>query len=178
MRSRNLGVFLLLATLSNMVWGGASTWTLDQVTFNDGKTLSGFFTYNDKAFPRFSNIQLSYFDGNSTHELKALEFGVADALIVSKSGAGTPGADLRFDPLLPSAQGEETYTNQTFRVWVGVYNGDNLDTSAGPLEDQTAQGRGRVPVPVPSLPISALLALIGLMAYACRRSLLKTHCAA
>lgn len=182
MLSRNLGVFLLLATLSNVVWGGASSWTLDQVTFGNGQTLSGSFSYNNEASPRFSNIQLSYFDGNSTHELSALQFGSAIRLIVSKSGDGTPGADLMFDPPLPSAQGEEAYADQKYTAYVGLYNAgrDNLDldTGAGPLEDQTAQGRGRVPVPVPALPITALLALIGLTAYACRRSLQKTHGAA
>lgn len=180
MLSRNLVVFLLLATLSTVVWGAASSWTLDQVTFDNGQTLSGSFSYNNEASPKFSDIQLSYFDGNSTHDLTVLEFGAAATLIVSKSGVGTPGADLRFDPPLPDAQGTETFSNQMYTAYVGLYNGSTLDTAtgAGPVEDQTAQGRGRVPVPVPTLPITAVLALIGLTAYACRRNLQKTRRAA
>ena len=84
-----------------------------------------------------------------------------------------------FDPPLPSAQGNETYADQTYTAYVGLYNAerDNLDlnTGAGPLEGQTAQGRGRVPMPVPALPITAVLALMGLMAHVCRRSLQKAH---
>lgn len=172
--SRSLVIFLLVAALSNVAWAGTSYWTLDQVTFGNGQTLSGSFSFNAAESPKVGNIQLSYFDGTSTHALSELKFGNADTVIVAKSGDGSPAADLRFDPSLRQVDGN--LDNLTFTAYVGLYNAarGNLDVETGAvLANQTADGTGiRI---VPTLPITAVLVLMGLMVFVRGRSLQKTH---
>lgn len=133
--SRNLfaRVFLISAVmglvgLPSDVKASPSVWSLAPVTFSNGQALSGSFRFDSSRSTgaQIYNVDLTYFDGATDHQLTNVEYARENRLIVSKAGTNTPGADLyAITPALTDQGGDVSYT-----AYVGIFNGANL---AGPM---------------------------------------------
>jgi hypothetical protein len=124
MKVSTLAVSFFLLIAGAQAGAAPVNWTLSSVSFSGGKTLSGTFTY-DSDTNAYSSVNLSYFDGATTHTLSTVHLSSSTRLIASSGGNGTPGADLfGFSPALSNAAGSSSYT-----AYVGIYNGSNLSSS-------------------------------------------------
>jgi hypothetical protein len=126
-----------LVGLPSDVKASPSVWSLTPVSFSNGQMLSGSFRFDGSRATgaQIYNVDLTYFDGATDHQLTAVEYATENRLIVSKAGTNTPAANLfAITPALTDQGGDVSYT-----AYVGNLNGSNLTGSVG-LEAQAIIG--------------------------------------
>ena len=161
---RFLSALILASGL--LMAGGANAipvnWTLTNVSFTGGKTLSGNFTF-DADTNTYIMLNLVYFDGTNSYPVNWPSTATSTRLIVSTFGVnGNPGADLSgLTPALSNAGGTVNLT-----AYVGTYNGSNLSSSVSnpaTLTGVPTTPPAPSPAPIPTLSEWAQIMMMFLM---------------